>query len=349
MAQPPFQICGTEVKSGTRASLSLALPNLSTYTPMTMPVHVIHGRTEGPKLFVSAAIHGDEINGVEIIRQLLQRPGMKRLKGTLVAVPIVNVYGFHTHSRYLPDRRDLNRSFPGSEHGSLAARLAYAFRTEIVDKCTHGIDLHTGGNHRFNHPHIRANLDDAETERLAKAFGTPVIINANLRDGSLRQVAAEKGISMLLYEAGEGLRFDPLAVRAGVRGVRNVMRDIGMLPKLKRKTPPVEPLEARSSSWVRAPESGLFRATAKTGERVKEGDRLGVVSDALGEQEHDVTAPFTGIIIGRANLPVISEGDALFHIARFEDSTEVADAIQTFHEEHIEGLGPGDYAVSASE
>ena len=349
MAQPPFEICGTEVKAGSRESLSLALPNLSTYTPMTMPVHVIHGRHDGPRLFVSAAIHGDEINGVEIIRQLLRRPGMKRLKGTLVAVPIVNVYGFLTHSRYLPDRRDLNRSFPGTQHGSLAARLAYEFRTQIVDKCTHGIDLHTGGNHRFNHPHIRANLENAETERLAQAFGTPVIINANLRDGSLRQVTADKGIPMLLYEAGEGLRFDPLAVRAGVRGIRNVMREIGMLPKLKRKTPPVEPLEAKSSSWVRAPESGIFRATARVGERVTKGDALGVVSDAFGEQEHNVVAPFTGIIIGRANLPVISEGDALYHIARFEDSTEVADNIQTFHEEHIEGLGPGDYNVPSAD
>ncbi len=343
MRRPPFEICGTEVKAGTQETLSLALPNLSTYTPMTMPVHVIHGRRDGPILFVSAAIHGDEINGVEIIRQTLRRPGMKRLKGTLVAVPIVNVYGFHTHSRYLPDRRDLNRSFPGTQHGSLAARLAHVFKTEIVDNCTHGIDLHTGGNHRFNHPHIRANLDDPETERLAIAFGTPVIINANLRDGSLRQVTAEQGIPMLLFEAGEALRFDPLAVRAGVRGIRNVMREIGMLPKHKRKAAPVDPLEAKSSSWVRAPQSGVFRATAKVGIRVKQGDVLGIVADAFGEAESNVVAPFTGIIIGRANLPVISEGDALYHIARFEDSTEVADAIQTFHEEHLEGLGLGDY------
>lgn len=349
MARPPFEICGATVKAGDSASIDLALPNLSTYTPMTMPVHVSHARQDGPILFVCAAIHGDEINGVEIIRQVLKRAGMKRLKGTLVAVPIVNVYGFHTHSRYLPDRRDLNRSFPGAKHGSLAARLADVFITEIVDKCTHGIDLHTGGNHRFNHPHIRANIEDPETDRLAKAFGTPVIINANLRDGSLRQIAAEKGIPMLLYEAGEGLRFDPLAVKAGVRGIRNVMREIGMLPLLKKKSPLVEPLEAKSSSWVRAPQSGLFRAGVKVGARVRTEDRLGAVSDAFGDNEVDVIAPFTGIVIGRTNLPVIFEGDALYHIARFEDSAEVADAIETFHEEHLEGLGPGDYDATVSE
>ena len=327
MARAPFRICGKDITPGTRASIDLAVPNLSTYTPLSMPVHVIHGTREGPVLFVSAAIHGDEIIGVEIIRQLLRRRGMKNLKGSLVAVPIVNVYGFHTHSRYLPDRRDLNRSFPGTQHGSLAARLAYVFTTEIADKCTHGIDLHSGGYHRFNHPHIRANLDDPETERLAQAFGTPVIISANLRDGSLRQVAAEKGIPMLLYEAGEALRFDPLAIRAGVRGIRNVMRAIGMLPPLKSTKYIIEPLEAKSSSWVRASQSGIFRATAKVGLRVKSGERLGVVADAFGENESDVTAPYTGIIIGKANIPVISEGDALFHVARFEDSTEAADAI----------------------
>lgn len=345
MTNEPFEFCGQFVKPGSREALSLPLPNLSTYTPMVMPVQVIHGRKEGPVLFVSAAIHGDEINGVEIIRQLLKRPGMKNMAGTLIAVPIVNVYGFHTHSRYLPDRRDLNRSFPGSQHGSLAARLAYTFRTEIVDKCTHGIDLHTGGNHRFNHPHIRANLDDKETNRLAKAFGTPVVVNANLRDGSLRQVTAEKGIPMLLYEAGEGLRFDALSVRAGVRGIRNVMREIGMLRQSKKRTPLLEPLEAKSSSWVRAPQSGIFRAMAKPGVRVKTGDRLGAVSDALGSNESDVLAPFTGIVIGRANLPVISEGDALYHIARFEDSSEVASSIETFNQEHLEGLGQGDYTT----
>ena len=343
MARSAFKICGTEVTAGSRASLELPLPNLSTYTPMAMPLHVIHGRKDGPTLFVCAAIHGDEINGVEIIRQLLLRPGMKHLRGTLVVVPIVNVYGFLTHSRYLPDRRDLNRAFPGSERGSLTSRLADTFAREIVEKSTHGIDLHTGGTHRFNHPHIRANIDDKETERLAKAFGTPVIINANLRDGSLRQMAADMSVPMLLYEAGEALRFDPLATRAGVRGIRNVMREIGMLPPVKGKKPTVEPLQAKSSLWVRAPQSGVFRSMTRSGVRVESGDILGVVADAYGNNESRVIAPCTGIVIGRTNLPVISEGDALYHIARFDDSNEVADSIQTFHEEHIEGLGPGDY------
>lgn len=345
MPRAPFEFGGELIRPGSRASLNLALPNLSTYTPMAMPVHIVHGRKDGPVLFVSAAIHGDEINGVEIIRKLVKSSSIKSLRGTLIAVPIVNVYGFVTHSRYLPDRRDLNRSFPGSEHGSLTARLAHTFTHEILDRSDYGIDLHTGGLHRFNHPHIRANLDDPETDRLAEAFGTPVIINANLRDGSLRQMAAEKGIPTLLYEAGEALRFDQLAIQAGVRGIRNVMRAINMLPERSRqsKSKKVEPVEAKGSAWVRAPQAGLFRAIAKIGARVVKDEKIGAVSDAFGDNETFIFASSTGIVIGRANLPVVNEGDALYHIARFEESTPVATAIESFTNDHLEGLGPADY------
>jgi len=349
MPRAPFEFCGEQIKAGSRQTVNIELPNLSTYTPIAMPVHVVHGRQDGPVLFVSAAVHGDEINGVEIIRRLLRGAALNSLRGTLIAVPSVNVYGFVTHSRYLPDRRDLNRSFPGSEHGSLTARLAYTFTEEILSRANYGIDLHTGGLHRFNHPHIRANLGDAETEKLAQAFGTPVIINANLRDGSLRQMAAEKGIPILLYEAGEALRFDQLAIRAGVRGIRNVMRAIGMLKQSTRraKSAPVNAVEAKGSTWVRAPQSGLFRAITAIGARVKKGERLGAVADAFGEHETFVTAPATGIVIGRAHLPVVNEGDALYHIARFEESEGVADAIESFTSQHLEGLGPQDYGNPA--
>ena len=216
-----FVIGDEEIPLRSRRVIGLKLPPLYLDAPLTMPVHVLRGAKDGPKLFVSAAIHGDELNGTEIIRRLLRHPALNRLKGTLVAVPIVNVYGMIHQSRYLPDRRDLNRSFPGSKKGSLAARLAHLFMNEIVDQCTHGIDLHTGAIHRSNLPQIRANLDDADTAELAKSFGVPVLINANLRDGSLREAAAEYGIPMLLYEAGEALRFDEVSIRAGVKGIIN--------------------------------------------------------------------------------------------------------------------------------
>jgi uncharacterized protein len=310
-------IGGVAIQPGERRSIDLEVGRLYTHSPTTMPVQVLRGKRPGPVLFVSAAIHGDELNGVEIIRRLMKVPALKRVKGTLITVPIVNLHGFINLSRYFPDRRDLNRSFPGSEKGSLAARVANLFMTEIVSQATHGIDLHTGAMHRGNLPQIRANLDNEETLELARAFGTPAILNSALRDGSLRMAAMDHDIPILLYEAGEALRFDEFAIRGGVEGIVRVMRQLGMLPKTRKKPPP-EPVIARSSSWVRAPQSGLFRAYVALGDRVTRNETvLGVVSDPFGEAEIEVYSPWSGIVIGRLNLPLVNEGDALCHIARF--------------------------------
>ncbi|MES9927630.1 MAG: succinylglutamate desuccinylase/aspartoacylase family protein [Candidatus Thiodiazotropha sp. 6PDIVS] len=341
MANTPFTINGNTVEPGTRTTIDLPAGRLYTHAPMTIPVHVVSGKRAGPRLFISAAIHGDEINGVEIIRRVLNSPALKRMRGTLIAVPIVNIHGLINHSRYLPDRRDLNRSFPGSEKGSLAARLAHLFMQEIVCQSTHGIDLHTGAIHRSNLPQIRANLDDEETEKLARAFDVPVIISSNLRDGSLREAAAEHGIPMLLYEAGEALRFDEVSIRAGVKGIINVMRTLEMLPATRRKSQKqIDPVVARSSSWVRAPDSGVLRAMVPLGGRVKKGTLLGVVADPFGESEFQVNSPFSGIIIGRSNLPLVNEGDALYHIARFGDIEEIEAKVDEFQEEHSPEMIP---------
>lgn len=335
MMNETLDINGTRVPPGTRATIDIPLTKLYTHTMLAMPVHVVHGKKPGARLFVSAAIHGDELNGVEIIRRLLKQPQLKRLHGTLFAIPIVNVHGFLERSRYLPDRRDLNRSFPGSEHGSLAARVSRLFMEQIVARCTHGIDLHTGGLHRSNLPHIRAYLDDAETARLADAFGTAVMINSNLRDGSLRQAAVEKGIPMLLYEAGEALRFDEVSISAGVKGIVNVMRALDMLPHVRPKRGKViQPVVARSSSWVRAPESGILRALVPLGASVSKGDKLAIVADPFGEREIQVIAPCNGIIIGRSNLPLVHEGEALFHLARFQKLDDAAAQLEEFNDVH---------------
>ena len=334
MKNSPLEINGITIKPGERLTIDLPTARLYTHAPMSMPVNVVSGKKQGPILFISAAIHGDEINGVEIIRRLLKLPALKRLSGTIIAVPMVNVHGIISHSRYLPDRRDLNRCFPGSEKGPLAHRLANLFMKEIVEKSTHGIDIHTGALHRSNLPQIRANLDDEETRELANAFGVPVIISSNLRDGSLREAANEFGIPMLLYEAGEALRFDEISIRAGVKGIVNVMRKLGMLPPSRRKNKKViEPVMARSSSWIRAPESGILRAMVPLGARVKRGTLLGVVADPLGEREVNVSATFSGIVIGRSNLPLVNEGDALYHVARFEDVAEIESIVDDFQEE----------------
>ena len=207
--------------------------------------------------------------------------------------------------------------------------------TEVVANSTHGIDLHTGAINRTNLPQIRANLTDEETTRLAKAFGVPVIINANLRDGSLREAVAEHGIPMLVYEAGEALRFDEIPIRAGLKGIVNVMRSLGMLPasRTRRKAAP-EPFVARSSAWVRAPASGLFRSVCALGSRVKRGEVLGLIDDPFSGQDLTVNAVTSGIVIGRSEIPLVYEGEALFHIARFEDVREVANQVESFHIEH---------------
>lgn len=334
-ANSPITIGDVVVNPGKRESINLPVADLYTSTSLHMPVKAICGRKAGPVLFVSAAVHGDELNGVEIIRRLLRLKALRSIRGTLLAIPIVNVHGFLDQSRYLPDRRDLNRSFPGSPKGSIAARLADLFIQQIMSKADFGIDLHTGAINRSNFPQIRANLDDPDTLDIAMAFGAPVVVNANIRDGSLRACAAERGMSMLIYEAGEALRFDETSIRAGLRGILNVMRHIGMLPPNKKtKIKRVTPVIARSTQWVRASSSGIVSARARLGSTVVKGQRIAIICSPLGEAQEDILAPFDGIVIGRSNLPLAHEGDALFNLSTFEDVPKAGDVVETFASTH---------------
>jgi predicted deacylase len=328
-ANEPITIGDVEVRPGERASVSLPMADLYTGAALPMQVHVVCGRRAGPVLFVSAAIHGDELNGVEIIRRLLKRRSLAAIRGTLLAVPVVNVHGFLELSRYLPDRRDLNRSFPGSPKGSIASRMAHIFTTEVVDKADYGIDLHTGAINRANLAQVRANVDDPETLALARAFGAPVILHSPMRENSLRSYAATRGLPVLIYEAGEALRFDELSIRAGLQGVVSVMRHLGMLPPGKAKAG-IAPVVAASTSWVRAPISGIVSRKVALGTRVVATQRLAVVGDPLGGEEESIHAPFDGIVICRNNLPLAHAGDALFHIAAFESVARPETRVETF-------------------
>jgi len=322
-------IGGESIAPGERKMIDLRLAKLSTATDMHMPVHVIRSRRDGPTLLVCAAIHGDEVNGVEVIRRLCNSISLNHLRGTLIAIPIVNVYGFIHRSRYLPDRRDLNRCFPGSPKGSMASQLASVFVEEIVSKCTHGIDLHTGAIHRENLPQIRACIEDAETMKIAEAFQAPVIMDTKVQAGTLRGTAVERGIPWLVYEAGEALRFDEVSIRAGVDGVMGVMRSLNMLPKGRKKNG-MSARVAKGSSWMRAPQSGVMRLIVPTGALVKRNDVLGFVADPYGDNETPITADRAGIVIGRANLPMVNQGEAVVHVARFKDALAVADVVETF-------------------
>lgn len=333
MVRAAFEFCGTSVAPGARKTVDIPLGALSNHSPMTLPVHVIHGRRDGPTLFVSAAIHGDEVQGVEIIRRLIQGSALRGLRGTVMLIPIVNGYGFISHTRYLPDRRDLNRSFPGAPGGSLAGRLAHIFMTEIVKRSDVGLDLHTGALHRTNLPQIRADIEVGGCLELAQAFGAPVILHSNLRDGSLRGAAQEAGVDVLLYEAGEALRFDEFAIRAGVKGVLGVMKHLGMLSIKSGKARKTKSIISRSSHWLRASEGGIFRATRTIGDSVERGQVIGAIADPFGEADTEITARASGIIIGRTNVPVVNQGDALFHIAKVFNAEKAEDRVGALEQE----------------
>lgn len=329
-------IGGHEIKPGTTQQIDMPIVRLYTDTDITMPVHVIRAKKEGPTMFVSAAVHGDELNGIEIIRRLIQLKTFRLSAGTLILVPIVNVYGVLNQSRYMPDRRDLNRSFPGSSKGSLAGRVADKFLSEIVNHCQYGIDLHTGAIHRSNLPQIRADLDCQETKELAEVFGVPVLLNANLRDGSLRHSAVESKTKILLYEAGQALRFDELSIRAGLRGILNVLSHLEMTKRKSSKQKEGKPHKVKSlpfianaSSWVRASTSGIVNNLKHLGDHVEKGDALAKIGSPFGKVFETVVASRAGIIIGKQNIPLVQEGDAMFHIAFFsEEESDIANDIQ---------------------
>ena len=319
----PFEIGADKVAPGERRLVHLPLSALSNQTPMAVPVSVTHARRDGPVLFVSAAVHGDELTGVAICRRLLASKALAITHGTLLIVPIVNAFGFISHSRYLPDRRDLNRSFPGSVKGSLAAQLANLFLTEVVARSSHGIDLHSAAIHRSNLPQIRVDSHDEAAFRLAEAFGAPIIVHSGLREGSLRAAALKKGVPVIVYEAGEGLRADELSVRVGIEGVLQVLAHLGM--SRRRRTAPRPPVLATSSRWIRAEESGLFRPFRDIGDHVAGGERIGLIADPYGERETDIRAGAAGIIIGRANIPAVNQGDALFHVAKVDNASQLGE------------------------
>jgi predicted deacylase len=331
MARASFEIAGCQIAPGTRQTVEVPVAKLYTHTPLHIPVEVVHGRRDGPVLMVCGAIHGDEINGVEIVRRVLTNTALRHLRGTLIAVPIVNIFGFVQRTRYLPDRRDLNRCFPGSESGSLGGRIAYLLRTKIMERVTHIIDLHTGAIHRFNLPQIRAELKNPETTRMAEAFGAPIIINAGLREGSLRAYADSLDIPVITYEGGEALRFDNVVISSGVKGVIRVMRELDMVPAKKSPKAPRKRTEtAANSQWVRADIDGIMRPVAMLGQKIRKGQKLAMIADPFGQAETAVVSPWSGIVICVNNLPLVNEGEAIYHIARFDELGEAEKAMDYF-------------------
>lgn len=327
-----FTIAGEVLAPGSMCDVGFPITTMATGTASSLAVRVLHGATPGPRVFVSAAIHGDEIVGTAVVQRLAQELDPQRISGTVLLVPVANIFGFLNRSRYLPDRRDLNRSFPGSANGSLAGQVAHIFYREVVARCTLGIDIHSAAIHRYNLPQIRIKAGNNRLVELAMAFGAPVIIESPLRDGSLRDLAQKHGVEMLLLETGEALRFDRLSIETGVAGVMRVLAHLGMIEADDGLASVGIPARANRTVWVRSPRGGTMHPARQAGDPVRQGDLLGCVTGLMGENAHDMTSPIDGIIIGHATLPVVHQGDALFHIAAIDHPERVGARIDSITE-----------------
>ncbi|MCZ6506594.1 MAG: succinylglutamate desuccinylase/aspartoacylase family protein [Acidobacteria bacterium] len=312
----PLRIGGVLVRRGQRRRLEIPVARLPTGTALSLPVTALRGKFDGPTVWLSAALHGDEINGTEIIRRVVNKVSVGSLRGALITVPIVNVYGFIERSRYLPDRRDLNRSFPGSRGGSLASRLAHLFLKEVVSLCSHGIDFHTGAQHRTNLPHVRADLGDSEARRLATAFGAPLMFDSARIKGSLRAEAYRRKIPILVFEGGQTLEFAEDVISVGVEGTLRVLAALGMVEPAATPEADGQSAEATTTRWLRAGRSGILHLETSLGDQVAKGDLLAWISDPFSGRRRSLRAPFAGVVFAQTTTPLVYQGDAILRLAR---------------------------------
>lgn len=301
------------VAPGEEVQIDIRIARLPSHTWIDLPVFVYRSKIEGPSLLLTAGIHGDEINGIEIVRKLITRKMISPDRGTVIAIPLVNVYGFINSSRNLPDGKDLNRCFPGGNVGSLAKQIAHIIMSDIMPNIDYGVDFHTGGSRISNYPQIRALLNNEKNLELAKAFGAPYILNSNLIDRSFRKAAAQVGKTILVFEGGESLRIDQFAIQEGMNGVLRLMQHLKIKKSFYKKQ---KSTILRERSWTRAKMSGIFNAKVDYGEKVNKNQVIAVLTDPYGNLRLPVKSPIEGFVIGINNMPVVNAGDALFHIGK---------------------------------
>ncbi len=305
-------IAGRRPTPGTVRKVNLKVSETAFHQPARIPVTIVCGKDPGPTIFVTAAVHGDEVNGVPIVRRLLDRLEPDKMAGTFVGVPVVNRFGFPSGDRYLPDRRDLNRHFPGRPDGSMANRMADALFTKVLSKCDYGIDLHTAATGRANLCHVRGDVDDPQVKAMLKAFGTPIMMSGAGPTGALRRALTEAGVPTIIFEAGEPARFESHVADVGYRGCLRVMRSLGMLPQKVRR-PPLQVL-VRRSEWLRSDHGGIVDLKVEPGDLVNRGKHLAHIHDPYGRHVDAVVAPKAGVVIGVATNPVTNPGTAIVHL-----------------------------------
>lgn len=320
---PALKIGGRSIERGTTQEISLKISEFYTANPVNIPVTVIRGREPGPVVALLAAIHGDELNGVEIVRQTILGLSHDRIRGAIVCVPVVNRVGFLSHSRYLPDRRDLNRCFPGSDSGPSASRVAAAVFDEIVRRSDACVDFHTAAMGRVNLPHVRADMKGPGVPALARAFGAEFILDDRGRARSLRTAATSAGIPCVTYEAGETFKFQPREIRKGLFGVYNVLASLGLLD-IPRRNPRFQ-VVVRRAGWLRAERGGILDLRTRPGDLLYKGDLVGIISSPFGREVVALRSPTTGVVLGTTTIPMVSPGDAVAHVARLDRSLEVVE------------------------
>lgn len=317
----------------------LVISRLPSGTVIDIPVYVYRAEEPGPTVLLMAGLHGDEVNGIETIRRMVRRQMLQPLRGTIIAIPILNIYGFLNFSREVPDGKDVNRSFPGNPRGSLASRVAHRFMREIMPLIDYGIDFHTGGAARANIPQIRCLLhQDAETDALAEAFGAPFTLHAGLRPGSLRETAMQEGRRIIVYETGESLRLDEGGINLGIAGTLRVLHYLGMMPEPLAVAAAEPSVVCMRSTWLRAKYAGLFHSLVQLGQYIEKGQVFGTVSDPYGENSVRLESPVAGYIIGLNHMPVVNQGDALVHVGRTDTTPTRADLGVPFEDKPMKPL-----------
>jgi predicted deacylase len=307
-----IEIAGEKIAPGKNKLVYISIDRLPTGTLIDIPIYVFNAKEPGPTILIQAGLHGDEINGIEIVRRMIYEKYFKVKKGTVIAVPILNVFGFIHFSRDLPDGKDVNRSFPGSKSGSLASRIAYHYTSSILPQIDFCIDLHTGGAMRHNYPQIRYTKDDDNSEQLATIFDAPFSFHADLINKSFRKAAFRKGISTIVYEAGQSMRFDDYSIKKGVQGILNILVHFGMSGPVFMEGSKTIYLESRR--WLRAPTAGMFIPKILNGSVVKKGQVIGIITDAFAHHYKELKSPMDGHVFCINHQAVVNQGDALFHI-----------------------------------
>jgi len=312
-------LLGEEILPGTSRELNFSFAKLHTNTPIEVPIIVERSQFDGPTVLFIAGIHGDEVNGVEVVRQLVSKGINKPKIGTIICIPIINIFGFLQKVREFPDGRDLNRAFPGSKNGSLASRVAYQLMNDIVPKVDFCLDFHTGGSSRFNAPHVRVEKGNKTLTKLAETFNAPFILHSKNLKKSFRNACRKKGIPLLLFEGGKSNSIDSVVSNTGVNGSKRVLHHLGMLKsQFKVSSPKNSSVTINRSKWIRANASGMFKSNITVGNFVNQGDVIGQITDPYGKIFNRVNASNNGYVINVNEAPLVYQGDALFHI-----STEV--------------------------